>query len=135
MTYLQHGYVQIAGTKIFALPENYQIISKGNKSNIIPRIGESLFDPGYGFLGFSIRGKLIGQDTGLNIISAAQNALQTATPLLVSDTLYPGGRSWVGFIELPVIFSGQTFYNGLLNVPKVIDDISLTFYSSTPELL
>lgn len=134
---LSFGYISFSTFKIFAFPENYQILANGNKSKPISRAGGSIIDVGYGHYGFSVSGSILDAYLAKDIHEYAKAQLVANNPITVVDTLYPGGKTWSGFFELPIISSGQVSTNGNLNLPinLLMNDLQLTFYSLEPEIM
>ena len=133
---LQFGSISFGGFRLFALPENYQVIATGNKSKPIPRAGGTILDIGYGYLGFNIRTSVHSGSTVAAIDDYAKGRLASGTPISVVDTLYPGGKTRSGFFELAIQSTGSTSA-GVFGLPSdlMLEDISLTFYSIEEEIL
>lgn len=134
---LSFGHISFGGFKLFALPENYQVIVIGNKSKPISRAGGSIMDVGYGHYGFSVSSSVLDAYIAKDIHEYAKSQLEANTPITVVDTLYPGGKTWSGFFELPILSSGQVGTAGVMNLPinMLMNDLQLTFYSLEPEII
>ncbi len=136
-TTVKFGYISFGGFKLFALPENYQVISMGNKSKPIARANGSILDVGYGYRGFTLRTYI--EDSGViaSLDDYAKSKLTSATPITVTDTLYPGGKTWSGFFEVPIISAGKVDFSNTLGLPSalMLDETTLSFYSIEEEVL
>lgn len=131
------GYVSFGGFSIFALPENYQVTASGNKSKPISRAGGTIMDVGYGHYGFTLSGHVLNAATVKDMNEYVKTQLENNTAITVTDTLYPGGKVWLGFFELPIVSSGQVITGGIMNLPSSIlfNDTQLNFYSLEPEVM
>ena len=136
-TTVKFGYISFGGFKLFALPENYQVTSIGNKSKPIARAGGSILDVGYGYRGFTIRTYIEDAGIILSIDEYAKEKLTSATPITVTDTLYPGGKTWSGFFEIPIVSAGKVDFSNTLGLPSalMLDETTLNFYSIDEEVM
>jgi hypothetical protein len=136
-TTVKFGSISFGGFKLFALPENYQVTSIGNKSKPIARAGGTILDVGYGYRGFTIRTYVENAGTVIAIDAYAKSRLQSALPITVVDTLYPGGKTWSGFFEVPIVSAGKVDFSNTLGLPSalMLDETTLTFYSIAEEVM
>lgn len=136
-TTVNFGYISFGGFKLFALPEDYQVTSIGNKSKPIPRANGTVLDIGYGYRGFLLKSYV--EDAGViaSMDSYVKTRVSTGSPITVTDTLYPGGKTWSGFFELPIISSGKVDYANNFGLPSalMLNELQLTFYSIEEEVL
>ena len=137
ITTVKFGYISFGGFKLFALPENYQVTSIGNKSKPIARANGSILDVGYGYRGFTMRTYVEDAGVVASIDTYAKTALSSATPITVTDTLYPGGKTWSGFFEVPITTSGKVDFSNTLGLPSalMLNEITLNFYSIDEEVM
>lgn len=136
-TTVNFGYISFGGFKLFALPEDYQVTSIGNKSKPIPRANGTVLDIGYGYRGFVLKSYVQDASVVASMDNYAKSRLLLDLPIVVTDTLYPGGKTWAGFFELPIISSGKVNTSNILNLPSAImlNELQLTFYSIQEEVL
>jgi hypothetical protein len=134
---ISYGYVTIGGVKLYATPDDYALFDRGSKSQIIATSKGGILDVGFGVTGFTVNGWVLDASSIVNLDNIAKNALNSGTPISVTDTIYPGGKSWTGFLERPVIKTGQAFSGGSLGLPEniMLSAVPITFFSSTIEPL
>lgn len=114
---ISYGYMDIAGHRLFVKPEDYTLISFGTKTQLVPTAKGYFVDVGKGFYGFTIRSIVYNASIIASIENAAVDALSSKQPMSVNDTVCPGGRSWTGYIELPVIKTGSLNSGGSFGLP------------------
>lgn len=139
MSTLKFGYISFGGFKLFVAPEDYSLTFIGSKSQPIVTSTGVILDVGYGFRGFQAGGYIPNNDgsqlNAMEALVAARLAADNPQPITVLDTVYPGGKSWTGFFELPMIKTGTVDASAFFNLPSsyMMDKTTLNFYSTTVE--
>jgi len=131
---IRSGTISFNSYSFFVSPENYTLISTGNKSQLIPTASGYYIDPGYSFYGFTIKTSVIDADVINSVENIARTALETKTPITVTDTVHPSGnKTWSCFIELPVIKLGSATNPTTTYLPYRLttEGMELTFVDTT----
>lgn len=130
---IRYGYVTIAGQKLFVKPEDYTLTSFGTKTQLVPTANGYFLDVGKGFYGFTIRTLIYNASIITTIENAASNALKNKSPMSVTDTVYPGGKSWSGYVDLPVVKTGSLLTSSMFGMPANLatEAIEISFIDTT----
>lgn len=134
---IKYGYIQAGGVTLYATPDSYRVIEVGTKTQSIPTATGVVLDIGYGFLGFEV--VVYHQDASVfaTLDNATKTALTSGVPMSVQDTIYPGGKTWSGFFQRPIVKAGSVLANGTFGLPDrlMLDGVQLSFVSVDIERL
>ena len=131
---IKSGTISFNGYTFFVSPENYNLLTKGTQSQLIPTSNGYYIEPGYSFYGFNIKTAVLDANVINSIEELARTSWSTRTPLNVTDTVHPSGnKTWKCFIELPVIKLGAAENLTVTYLPGrlITEGMELTFVDTT----
>jgi hypothetical protein len=138
MGQVQFGYLQFnGGTKFYVEDGDYNLITNGSTTEFIPTARGLVLDLGYAQMGFEAKCSTVNASAIGNLTSMATSALASKTPITVVDTVYPGGKTWTGFIRLPIFGAGAvTWPDNPYGVPSVlVSPVTIRFVEAKLTLL
>lgn len=129
---LAYNTITIGGVKMYVEPENYQMTSEGQGSTIVATSSGIILDLGYVREGFQATGYITDADSVNTLINLAKSALTNKTPISVVDNVYPGGKTWTGFLRLPIGARGSMRNTGINTLPAnvMVESVDVAFFSS-----
>lgn len=134
---IKAGYISIGNLKLYVEPENYSTFIVGNKTEILPTSKGFFIKTGYGRQGFRISTNVFDASLIDDLESVAINALKSGSPITATDTLHPGGKTWSGFIDLPIVTTGTAHNTGISYLPQkmTFGNIEISFTNTKFEPL